>query len=114
MKKKILKFCIIFLSIFFIVIIYEIVDFSNKIINREVLTLDINNARNPQVKKFLRYVDNFYASLLINFNKKAKSHFINFDNRDKLPDEILINKTNKFSENLYPKKNNGKDRKSVV
>ena len=42
-------------------------------------------------------------------SKKNKAHYINNDNRDTLPDEIIIEKTKNISENLFPIENNGSD-----
>ena len=108
-KKKLIKFVLIFISIFSLFIIYETTSISTKTINREIVSIDLNNARNPQIKKLLIFFDKIYTFLLLKFNKKSNLYFINKDNRDKFPDEKIIYKTNKFSKNLYPKKNNGKN-----
>tara|TARA_A100001015_G_scaffold318573_1_gene438851 strand:- start:277 stop:2004 length:1728 start_codon:yes stop_codon:yes gene_type:complete len=107
MKKKIFKYLSILISLIILLLIYEITTVSFKTINRGVITLDINNARNPQIKKILRSIDNTYAAFLLRFDKKAKLYFSNEDNRQTLPDKKIINKTQKFSNNLYPTQNNG-------
>ena len=108
MKKKNLKYLLILISLVLLIIVYEITNISNKVINRGFIDIDINNARNPQIKKILRFFDNAYASLLIKFDKKSKLYYLEKDNRDKLTDKKIIYKTNKYSDNLYPKENNGK------
>ena len=108
MKKKNLKYLLILISLVLLIIVYEITNISNKVINRGFIDIDINNARNPQIKKILRFFDNAYTSLLIKFDKKSKLYYLEKDNRDKLTDKKIIYKTNKYSDNLYPKENNGK------
>ncbi len=108
MKKKILNILLVTLSVFFLVIIYEVTNISNKTVNRKIIDIDINNARNPQVKKILRFFDNVYTLILLKFDNNSKLYFSNKDGRDNTPDEKIIFKTLKFSDNLYPKENNGK------
>ena len=108
MKKKNLKYLLILISLVLLIIVYEITNISNKVINRGFIDIDINNARNPQIKKILRFFDNAYTSLLIKFDKKSKLYYLEKDNRDELADKKIIHKTNKYSDNLYPKENNGK------
>ena len=108
MKKKNLKYLLILISLILLITVYEITNISNKVINRGFIDIDINNARNPQIKKILRFFDNAYTSLLIKFDKKSKLYYLEKDNRDELADKKTIYKTNKYSDNLYPKENNGK------
>ena len=108
MKKKIIKYLLILITFFVLLIVYETTKISYKIINRDLISIDINNARNPQIKKFLRFLDSAYTAFLLKFDNKTKLYFKVENFRDDLPEEKIINKTNKFSENLYPVKNNGK------
>ena len=108
MKKKIIKYLLILITFFVLLIVYETTKISYKIINRDLISIDINNARNPQIKKFLRFLDSAYTAFLLKFDNKTKLYFKEENFRDDLPEEKIINKTNKFSENLYPVKNNGK------
>ncbi len=89
------------------VIFYEMISISTKIVQREIISFNINNIRNPQIKKIMRYVDNHYASLLLKVNNGAKLYLVNNDDRDSLPEVKIIKKTNTFSENLFPIENNG-------
>ena len=107
MKKKLIKILISLILVTVIWVLYEMTTISTKTINRELISFKINNIRNPQVKKLMRILDNYYASLLLIISDEAKSHFINDDIRSSLPNEILIKKTENFSENLYPLENNG-------
>ena len=108
MKKKILKFIWISIFVFLSIIIYEITNVSFKTINRSIIEININNARNPQIKGFLRFCDSIYTALLLKFDNKTKTHFINEDNRNSLPKKKIIYKTSKFTKNLFPTLNNGK------
>ena len=104
MKKKLFKYFLILITFLFLILIYEITIISQKTINRDIINIDINNARNPQIKKILRSLDSVYTAYLLRFNKETKSYFSNSDNRNTFPNEKIIKKTNVFSKNLYPKK----------
>ena len=90
MKKKIFNFLLIFCLIFVSFILYEITNISLKIVNRPIISFDISNVRNPQTKKMLRNLDNAYVSILLKYHQKSKLYYINKDDRDKLPDELII------------------------
>ena len=107
MKKKLIKYLLILTFSITFIIIYEVTNISSKNSNREFINIDINNARNPQIKKTLRFFDSVYTYILLKFNQESQSYYINKDNRDVFPKQKIIYKTSKFSENLYPKKNNG-------
>jgi quinoprotein glucose dehydrogenase len=109
MRNKIVKTSKIILILTISYIIYEMTYFSTKIINRDPLTFNLNNIRNPQVKKIMRFIDNHFASLMIIANKQSKLYYQNNDERNKLPEFKIIKKTNNFSKNLYPLENNGKN-----
>ena len=108
MKRKTFKLIWISIFIFLSIIIYEITSISFKTINRSTIEIDVDNARNPQIKKFLRFFDSIYTAVLLKFDKKTKTYFINDDNRNDLPNEKIIYKTSKFTKNLFPIFNNGK------
>jgi quinoprotein glucose dehydrogenase len=107
MKTNKIKIIILLLAIIISYIFYEMTSISSKIVNRDLITISLNNIRNPQIKKIMRYLDNHYASLLFFTSKNAKAYHVNDDDRDKLPNLKIIKKTNVFSKNLYPIKNNG-------
>ena len=73
--KKILKYIFALFLLIGAFTFYEISDISSKYINRSLITFDINNARNPQIKKMLRFFDNIYAYTLLSLSEKHKSHF---------------------------------------
>jgi len=109
MKKKIIRLSILIAVFVLSFIFYEMTVISSKIINRDLITINLNNIRNPQVKKLMRLLDNYYSSILLLINEEAKSYYVNNDDRDTLQKEKIIKKTNVFSKNLYPIKNNGKN-----
>ena len=53
---------------------------STKIVNRDIVSISLNNIRNPQIKKLMRHLDNFYASIIFFISKDVKSYYINNDN----------------------------------
>ena len=109
MLNKIRKISLIILITVLSLIFYEMTSISTKIVNRDVFSFDINNIRNPQIKKIMRYIDNYYASFLLRIDNSAKLYLINEDNRKNLSEIKIIKKTDKFSKNLFPTENNGAD-----
>ncbi len=84
---------IIYLSLLFIlIIIYELTSIDNKYVNRSTLTIDVNNVRNPQIKKIVRKVDLLLGSIYFNLSKQKQKEFFsqNIDEYNNLPDEIII------------------------
>ena len=69
--KKIIKLITI---LFFLFILIEMISVSTKYVNRSTFNFDVNNVRNPQIKKLTRKADNLYAFLLLKFSKKHKEH----------------------------------------
>ena len=108
MQKKIFRYFIYFVLVFLIYIFYELSSINYKTVNRNIFSISLDNIRNPQVKKMMRGLDRIYSSLLL-LSDKNKSYFDNQDLRDDLPDKKVIKRTNQYSENLFPKKNNGKN-----
>ncbi len=108
MKKKFFKYLLIFTLSFVLIITYEITNVSSKNINREFINVDINNAKNPQIKKLLRFFDSVYTIILLKFDQDSRLYYTNKDNRETFPDRKIIHKTKQFSKNIYPKNNNGK------
>ena len=105
MIKKIKKIIFIFSIIFISLIFYEITIISTKTVNRAFIDINLNNIRNPQIKKIVRYIDNLYASILISYSNKTKLYYENKDSRENLPEIKVIEKTKTFSNNIYPIKN---------
>ena len=90
--KKIIKF---FYYVFFIIIlftIYEVTSIDNRYINRSAISIDVNNIRNPQIKKIVRKLDSFLGNLYFSLSKKKQNEFYNqnLELYNSLPDEIII------------------------
>ena len=71
---KALKYLLILLIFFSI---YEFTSIDNKYINRPTVDIDINNIRNPPLKKFVRKLDLYFGSFYFNISKKKKNKFLN-------------------------------------
>ena len=90
--KKILRIFISLLILLSIFTLYEIISIDNKYVNRSIINVDINNIRNPQIKKLVRKADNYIGSFYFKFSKKKQAEFYNQDiqlYRDS-PNEIII------------------------
>ena len=85
--KKIIKLLSTLFLLFFSFILIEMISFSSKYVNRSSFSFDVNNVRNPQIKKLTRKIDNLYAYLLLKFSKKHQEH-LNQEDKDfeKLPE----------------------------
>ena len=72
------------------------ISISTKYINRPAFSFDINNVRNPQIKKLIRKTDNFYAYLLLKYSKNHQEHLNQEDdNFEKLPELKIISSKKK-------------------
>lgn len=90
--KKILQTSIFVLGIIIILSLYDITSIDSKYVNRSTISIDINNARNPQIKKILRTIDNYIGSIYFKLSKKKQQEFYfkDIDEYQNLPDEIII------------------------
>ena len=57
------------------IIIYDLTSIDFKYVNRNPITIDVNNVRNPQIKKIVRKVDLVLGELYFNFSKKKQDEF---------------------------------------
>ena len=64
--KKISKALKYFLLLLIFFSIYELVSVDNKYINRSTIDIDINNVRNPQIKRLARKIDLYIGSFYFN------------------------------------------------
>ena len=71
---------------------YELIDIDTKYVNKPSITINVNNVRNPQIKKLVRFIDNTFSIIYFKISKKKQNEF--FDNNlkeyEKLNDEIII------------------------
>ena len=103
--KKIIKLISI---LFFSFVLIEMTSISSKYVNRSTFTFDVNNVRNPLIKKLTRKTDNFYSFLLLKFSKKHKEH-LNQEDKDfeMLPEFKTISaKKDNFTKSNFSEKNN--------
>ena len=78
--------------ILFIIILYEVTSIDSKYINRSTIEIDINNIRNPVVKRIVRKIDLYAGAIYFNLSKKKQLEFYdnNLDEYSNLPDEVII------------------------
>ena len=88
--------------------IVEMTSISTKYLNRSVVSVDVNNIGNPQIKKFVRKIDNIYSVILLKISNEHKKHLDQADEKyNNLPNEkIIYAKKNNFTlSNANAKKN---------
>jgi quinoprotein glucose dehydrogenase len=90
--KKLLKIFNIFLILLSAIILYEVTSIDSRYINRSMINVDINNVRNPQIKKFVRKIDLYFGSFYFSLSKKKQNEFYNQDleKYNSLPVEKII------------------------
>ena len=91
-----LKKCLLYLFIIiFTFTIYELTNFNFHHVNKPLITIDINNIKNPQIKKLVRFLDNYFSYYYFKFSKKKQEEFYNTNEKNlkQLP-EKKIYKTN--------------------
>ena len=108
---KVIKILFILLVLVFIVALIEMISVSNKYINKSLITFDVNNIGNPQIKKLVRTIDNLYAYSLLKFNKEQKKHL---DQNDEYFESLPLYKTipakkNDFTVTEIKQKNNSEE-----
>ena len=84
---------ILYISLILILIIsYELISIDNKYINKSAISVDINNIRNPQIKKIFRKLDLYLGSFYFTLSKKKQEEFLNqeIDKYKVLPENIEV------------------------
>jgi quinoprotein glucose dehydrogenase len=90
-KNKFLKILLICTSIITLFSLIEMISIESKYINQPTITFKVNNIRNPQVKKLVRFLDNTYASIYFKVSAKQKFFFlVDKDLHDRLPNKVHI------------------------
>jgi quinoprotein glucose dehydrogenase len=109
--KKIFKLIFFLIFLIFLFALIDMVSISSKYVNRSLVTFDVNNITNPQVKKIVRKLDQLYSLILLNVSSNQRKHFVQSDTEFKnLPEEkIIIGKTDNFTLNHLLKPNNSND-----
>jgi quinoprotein glucose dehydrogenase len=90
--KKIIKFFYYVLFIIILFTIYEVTSIDSRYVNRSTISIDVNNIRNPQVKKLVRKLDSYLGNLYFGLSKKKQNEFYNQNQElySSLPDEVVI------------------------
>ena len=90
--KITLKIFVFSLLLIFFVSIIEMTNISTKYVNRSIITIDVNNVRNPQLKKIVRKLDLFFGDLYFKLSKKKQEEFYsqNIEKYNSLPDEVTV------------------------
>jgi len=109
--KKIIKLASILFLLIFSFTIIEMVSISTKYVNKSTVTFDVNNIRNPQIKKLVRKIDNLYAYTLLKFSKNHKNHLNQEDSKfNTLPlYKTIPAKNDNFTLANFNEKNNEND-----
>ena len=86
---KIIGYFVLFLTL---IILYDLTSVDFKYVNRNPITIDVNNVRNPQIKKIVRKTDLVLGELYFNFSKKKQDEFYSQDieKYNSLPDEVIV------------------------
>ena len=86
---KIIGYFALFLIL---IILYDLTSVDFKYVNRNAVTIDVNNVRNPQIKKIVRRADLFFGQLYFDLSKKKQDEFYSQDinKYNDLPDEIIV------------------------
>ena len=92
MIKEFIKYLIYFLILIIAFIFYELTTIDSSYVNKATLNIDVNNVRNPQVKKIVRKLDYLFGELYLSLSPSKKKEFYNVDLNyyNNLPDEIVI------------------------
>ena len=106
--KKIIKLIFVLFLLFISFTIVEMASISTKYVNRSLITFDINNIRNPQIKKISRVLDNLYSLFLLKISPGQKKHLDQTDDKfSDLPEtKIILGKKNNFTLSKSNEKNN--------
>ena len=90
-KKKIFS-ALFFL--FFLIILLSLIDMiaiEPKYVNQPTITFKVNNVRNPQLKKVVRFVDNLYGKIYFHISDEQKNKFkVDKNKYENLPNKINI------------------------
>ena len=90
-KNKFISIIVIFLSIILFFLLIDMTSISTKYVNKSNITFEINNIRNPQLKKLARFLDNVYSKFYFFLSNEQKINFsIDMKNYQELPDEIIV------------------------
>ena len=78
-KNKILSSIVLLFLIILTLSIIDMTSISTKYINKSTITFEVNNVRNPQLKKLVRFVDNTYSQIYFSLSKDQKKNLVSSD-----------------------------------
>tara|TARA_A100000164_G_scaffold251687_1_gene224097 strand:- start:3027 stop:3335 length:309 start_codon:yes stop_codon:yes gene_type:complete len=78
-KKLIYKIPFYLIFLIFVFTLFELISFDNKYINKKSITFDVDNVRNPQIKKLVRTIDNLSGNIYFSLSEKKKKEFFQID-----------------------------------
>lgn len=107
-KNKFLSTIFIFLFVITSISLLDMISIEPKYLNQPTITFKINNVRNPQIKKVVRFLDSIYGKIYFNLSKKQNKNFIiNKNFYDDLPGKIYVEGiTDKYTSSNNLSKNN--------
>ena len=76
-KNKTLSSIVLLFLIILTLSIIDMTSISTKYINKSTITFEVNNVRNPQLKKLVRFLDNAYSQIYFSLSKDQKKKFFN-------------------------------------
>ena len=68
--KRVFKSIYALIFILFLFILYEVTSIDSKYINRSTIEININNIRNPVIKRIVRKIDLYVGAVYFNLSKK--------------------------------------------
>ena len=72
------KFLLTIFFLFFLIILFSLIDMiaiESKYVNQSTITFKVNNVRNPQIKKVVRFVDSLYGKIYFYMSTEQKNKF---------------------------------------
>ena len=100
------KFLLTIFFLFFLIILFSLIDMiaiESKYVNQSTITFKVNNVRNPQIKKVVRFVDSLYGKIYFYMSTEQKNKFkVDKNKYENLPNKINIKGISK----KYTKSNN--------
>ena len=107
-KNKFLSAIFIFLILITSISLLEMISIGPKYLNQPTVTFSVNNVRNPQIKKIVRFLDSIYGKIYFSLSTKQNKKFeVNESFYNTLPDKVYIEGiTNKYTNSNGLNKNN--------
>ncbi len=71
-KNKILSIISFLLLLITLFTLVDMLSIESKYVNHPSITFKVNNVRNPQLKKIVRFLDNIYGKIYFNLSTNQK------------------------------------------